>query len=229
MILKPLKILAAILCLLGASTAYAQSGPLRILTIGDSLMAWHNLSKQAIPQNLARELGQSVKSRAVGGARILYALPLTGAMGMSIPKQYHRGKWDWVVVNGGGNDLWLGCGCRACDTTMRRMISPDGRRGRIPGLVNTLRKSGARVIYVGYLRSPGVGSAIDHCRDEGNEFDRRINNLANLDKDIHFLSLANLVPYGDKSYHFDDLIHPSTKATAIIAKMIADIIKSEPR
>ena len=158
---------------------------------------------------------------------MLYSLPISGAMGLSIAKQYRPGKWDWVIVNGGGNDLWLGCGCRACERTMHRMISPDGRRGKIPGLLSQLRQNGARVIYVGYLRSPGVGSLIDHCRADGNELERRLAKLAQLDKGLFFLSLADLVPHGDRSYHTIDMIHPSTKATAEIGARIAKIIKDQ--
>lgn len=220
--------LALILLFVSACTVTppAEDGP-RILAIGDSLMAAHSISGRSIAHKAGAELGTPVTNRSLVGARMNYALPLTGAMGMSIPKQYHGGDWDWVIVNGGGNDLWFGCGCGACGNKMDKMISQDGRKGTIPGLMNRLRKSGAQVVYVGYLRSPGLGSPIESCRDEGDELDRRLTRLAALDPGLHFLPLADLVPQGDRSYHGIDMIHPSLKASAEIGAMVADVIRHE--
>jgi hypothetical protein len=203
-----------------------EDGP-HILAMGDSLMAAHSISGRAIPDMAGKELGAHITDRSLLGARMNYALPVTGAMGMSIPKQYHGGSWDWVIVNGGGNDLWFGCGCGSCGRKMDKMISDDGRRGTIPGLMNRLRQSGAQVVYVGYLRSPGMGSPIESCRDEGDELDRRLTRLAALDSGIHFLPLADLVPHGDRSYHGIDMIHPSLKASREIGGMVADVIRHE--
>ena len=218
-------ILAAALVML-AGFAMADGKP-RILAMGDSLMASHKVSGRSISHALGRALGQRVENRAVLGARMIYNLPLTGAMGMSIPKQFSASGWDWVVLNGGGNDLVFGCGCGKCDRKMNKLISRDGRRGQIPGLVSRLRQSGARVIYVGYLRSPGVGSPIESCRDEGDELEARIARLAALDRGIYFLSLRDLVPHGDRSYHGADMVHPSLKASREIGRMLADIIRGQ--
>ena len=204
----------------------SEDGP-RILAMGDSLMAAHAISGRSIADMAGKELGTKVTDRSLLGARMNYALPVTGAMGMSIPKQYHGGPWDWVIVNGGGNDLWFGCGCGACGRKMDSMISADGRRGTIPGLMNRLRKNGAQVVYVGYLRSPGVGSPIESCRDDGDELDRRLTRLAALDDGLHFLPLADLVPHGDRSYHGADMIHPSLKASREIGAMVAGVIRHE--
>lgn len=204
---------------------HAQETPPRILAIGDSLMAWHSITGRSIPNAISRNLKEPVENRSIGGARILYGLPLTGAMGMRIANQYSPGDWEWVVVNGGGNDLWLGCGCTACDKKINRMISKDGRKGAVPGMVSKLRQSGARVVYIGYLRSPGVGSMIDECRPAGDEFESRIEAMSKLDKGLFFVSLADLVPHGDRSYHGIDMIHPSIKASTEIGKRVAEVIR----
>ncbi|MBY6140631.1 SGNH/GDSL hydrolase family protein [Leisingera daeponensis] len=198
----------------------------RILAMGDSLLAWHSLAGKSISDTVARELQEPVVDRSVSAARIIYKLPISGAAGMNIRKQYTPGKWDWVIVNGGGNDLWLGCGCFACNRKMDRLISSDGRTGAIPGMLAELRATGARVIYVGYLRSPGVGSMIEHCRDEGNELEARIDRLADMDEGIFFLSNKDMVPYGDRSYHALDMIHPSVKASSEIGRKVAEIIRT---
>ncbi len=204
--------------------ATAQETPPKILAIGDSLMAWHKLTGRSISQTVGKELDVSITDRSLSGARMIYRLPITGTIGFSIPRQYISGDWDWVILNGGGNDLWLGCGCRKCNRKLRKLISKDAQSGAIPKLITKLRKKDTKVIYVGYLRSPGKGSLIDHCRDEGDILESRISKLAEQDDGVHFLSLKSLVPHGDLSYHAADRIHPSVKASKAIGKLVANII-----
>lgn len=199
----------------------------RILTMGDSLLSAHAMTKKSVSDSIEAMLGEQVVDRSVPGARIVYALPISGAMGMKIEKQFTPGDWDWVVLNGGGNDLLLGCGCVLCKTKLNRLISYNGKYGEIPRLVSSLRRKGARVIYVGYLRSPGLGSPIEHCKKDGDELERRIDMMAQEDDGIYYLSLQDLVPYGDRSYHGLDMIHPSVKASTEIGKRIAKIIAQQ--
>ncbi len=88
-----------------------------------------------------------------------------------------------------------------------------------------MRESGAQVLWLGYLRSPGVGSPIEGCREEGDELEARIAKLAESDRGVHFLSNADLVPHGDRSYHGIDMIHPSLKASAEIGSRVSDYIR----
>lgn len=215
--------LVLLVCVLMTGVGSAQAEP-RILVMGDSLLAMHKLAGRSVSASVERELGVRVTDMSVAGARFLYRLPISGALGLNITKQYRKGDWDWVVLNGGGNDLWLGCACMRCAGKMDRLISRDGRRGTIPGFVSRLRQSGAQVIFVGYLRTPGVTSPVEHCTDEGAEMDRRVALLAGLDRGVHFLPLADLVPHGDRSYHGIDLIHPSLKGSRVIGQRIAKII-----
>lgn len=211
--------------LLGASETIAGQDNSRILAMGDSLLASHKISGRSIADVVEKRLGEPVTDRSVLAARVLYKLPISGSLGLSIPKQYRPGNWDWVILNGGGNDLWLGCGCMFCKRKLNKLITTDGQSGRIPKLIAKLRKTGAQVIYVGYLRSPGVGSPIDHCRNEGDELESRIDAYAQKDEGVYFLSLADLVPNGDRSYHGADMIHPSLKASKAIGKLVAEIIQ----
>lgn len=204
------------------------TGP-RILAMGDSMMAAHRLSGRAISHNLSEQLNEPVKDTSVVGARLAYSLPVSGALGMNIGQQYREGAWDWVVMNGGGNDLWFGCGCHVCDRKMDSLISEDGTSGKIPSLVSKLRNSGAQVLWVGYLRSPGMDSPIESCHDEGNELEARISNLAKSVHGMHYLSNANLVPHGDRSFHGLDMVHPSLKGSKEIASRAADYIRKVDR
>ncbi|WP_104018681.1 SGNH/GDSL hydrolase family protein [Roseovarius nitratireducens] len=210
----------------GLAHAGGQNGP-RVLMMGDSLFAMHKLAGGSVGTRLRAALDAHLVDNSVGGARFLYRLPISGALGLNIAKQYRRGDWDWVVLGGGGNDLWLGCGCNRCERKMDQMISEDGRRGVIPGLASRARHDGAQVLLVGYMRTPGNGSPIEHCADEGDMLDARLARLAGLDGGVHFLSLADMVPHGDLSYHAMDRIHPSFKGSRAIAHRIARLIAAE--
>lgn len=200
----------------------------QILVMGDSLMAWNGTSQRAVSDVMEQHLDVEVTDRSVSAARMIYRLPVSGAAGLSIPKQMPKETaWDWVVLNGGGNDLWLGCGCTACRRKMDRLTARDGSAGAIPDLVQRLRSTGARVIYTGYLRSPGLGSPIEYCKDDGEELDRRATQMAARDEGVYFLSLADLVPHGDRSFHAFDMIHPSVKGSAAIGTRIAELILAE--
>ncbi len=212
-------------CIAFLATAGHTKEPLRILVLGDSFMTTHAISNQAVPDQLQKRIGGQVQSRAFTGARFRYNLPLSGALGMNISKQYRDGPWDWVVINGGGNDLWLGCGCMRCKRRLNKLISPDGTRGEIPSLVAKARRAGAKVAFVGYLRSPGMWSPIEHCKAEGDALEGRIAVMAQRDNGVTFVSLADMVPSGDRSFHAADMIHPSIKGSAAAAARIAKVVQ----
>ena len=216
-----------VLCLLltGCTESVSRDSSARILTMGDSLLASHGMSGNAVSDVLERALGRPVIDRSVMGARIIYHLPVSGSAGLNIAKQFRAGDWDWVVLNGGGNDLWLGCGCIVCKGKLDRLARKDGRGGEIPSLVQKIRKTGAKVVYVGYLRSPGLGSPIEHCRDEGDELEDRLAKFAAFDEGVYMVSLKDMIPHGDRSFHAADMIHPSRKGSAAIAARVADVIR----
>ncbi|MCU0817504.1 MAG: SGNH/GDSL hydrolase family protein [Cypionkella sp.] len=227
--LRILQILGLSFLLLSCGEAVTSNSTARVLVLGDSMLASNGAQGKAVADVLERELGQEVIDRSIPGARYFYKLPVTGAAGLRIPAQYRAGKWDWVILNGGGNDLLFGCGCGPCGGVLNRLVSPDGRSGTIPAFVNEIRQTGARVIYVGYLRNPGTATPIRGCRPHGDELDRRLTRMASFDSGVTFLPLADLVPHGDWSWHQIDRIHPSEKASAAIAARIAKVIKSAPK
>lgn len=198
----------------------------RILLLGDSMMAANAIGRHSVADGLEAELREEVIDRSVNGARYFYYLPISGAAGLRLDAQYRPGKWDWVVLNGGGNDLLFGGGCGQSTNQLDRLITPDGRHGAIPGFVANIRASGARVLYVGYLRNPGTFTPIKACGPAGNELDRRLAKMAALDKGVESLAIADLVPYGDSSYHQLDRIHPSPKGSRAIARRIAAYLKA---
>lgn len=214
-----------VLFAVGCTEAVTGDPDQQILLMGDSMMAVNAGSGNAVADALERELGKEVVDRSVTAARYFYYLPVSGSAGLKIEKQYRPGNWSWIIMNGGGNDLVFGCGCFICDWQLNRLISEDGTEGAIPEFVNKMRQTGARVVYTGYLRSPGRWSIIDGCRDEGNKLDGRLAQMAARDPGVYFVSLADLVPNGDDSYFAIDLVHPSVKGSQAIAKRVADVIK----
>lgn len=204
------------LFILSISWAAAETNP-RIQVLGDSLMATNGIAGRSIPDVLSKVLDAEVDNHAA-----------MGAMMRSVAGQYEPGPYDWVVFNGGGNDLWLGCGCTRCDRRMDKLIRADGLAGHIPRLADRAMKDGSKVLIVGYLRSPGFGSPIEHCRDAGDELERRIGELARKIDGVYLLSNQDLVPDGDTSFHAFDRVHPSFKGSQAIAQRIARVIQSIP-
>ena len=205
--------------------AQAQTEPPRILVMGDSLMAMNRILGGSVAQALGKALGVKVTDNSTLGARYFFQVPVLNAAGMKIKAQFTEGPWDYVVMNGGGNDLLFGCGCGSCTRMMSRLISPDATTGAIPDLVAELRASGARVIYTGYLRTPGLISPVEGCGPLGDEMDRRLARLSERDPGFRFVLLSDLVTTdGDRSFHGIDLVHPSVKGSRAIAGRIAALI-----
>jgi hypothetical protein len=215
----------ALLILTLCLSSPAQAEVPRVLVMGDSLMAINRLFGSSVAQSLSKQVGNPVQDNSALGARYFFSLPLLDIAGMDIRSQFNGGPWDYVVMNGGGNDLLFGCGCGKCTLTLNRLISWDGMKGTIPNFVAKLRATGARVIYTGYLRTPGLISPVESCGPLGDEMDRRLALMASRDQGITFMPMSDLVTRdGDRSYHGFDLIHPSVKGSRAIAARIAAVI-----
>ena len=109
--------------------AQAQTEPPRILVMGDSLMAMNRILGGSVAQALGKALGVKVTDNSTLGARYFFQVPVLNAAGMKIKAQFTEGPWDYVVMNGGGNDLLFGCGCGSC---RGRSPRPMSRRARAP-------------------------------------------------------------------------------------------------
>lgn len=214
----------ALILLIGCGEPLSSAPDSRILLMGDSMMAANQETGKAVSDVLEAQLGEPVIDRSVMAARYFFFVPLAGEAGLRLPKQYRDGHWQWVVMNGGGNDLVFGCGCGRCAHMLDRLISADGRHGAIPDLVVRIRAGGARVIYSGYLRNPGTATLVKSCKPAGDELDRRLSLMSKFDPGVIFVSMADVVPYGDLSYHAFDRIHPSVKGSRAIALRIAAVI-----
>jgi lysophospholipase L1-like esterase len=217
------------LCLLGWTLALvlwaglAQAAP-KIQVIGDSVMTWNG--SNAIPEVVSRALGEPVDNNARAGAR----MTRSSLLARSVQAQFRPGAWDWVVVNGGANDLNRDCRCASCAREIDALISPDGLRGTWPDLVARLIAGGAaRVMIVGYYGPTGRGGFTDRCADELAIVDTRLARLAAALDGVVFVDADPVMGPSTPGLFASDLIHPNARGSAAIGALIAaEIARLDP-
>ena len=136
-----------------------------ILVLGDSVMAWNSASNASIPDAMGRVLGRNVVSKAVPGAQFDNPSGIAGAVGFDIQRQLPPGRWNWVVINGGANDLGSDCGCGACGPVVDGLIGADNTSGSIPAFIQKVRgvtgDRNDRMLFAGDNTHPSAkGSAL---------------------------------------------------------------------
>ncbi|MCX7561135.1 SGNH/GDSL hydrolase family protein [Sulfitobacter sp. F26204] len=212
--------------ILSACTDPAPRGGGDILVLGDSIMAWNSLANASIPDAMQRTLGRRVVSKAVPGAQFDNSSAVAAAVGLDIQRQFPGGRWNWVVVNGGANDLGADCGCGACGQTVDALINPDAMQGSIPSFIQKLRQStGAQVIWMGYYAGSGQTS-FKGCRDDLVEIEKRLARWAMSRQGITFLDSEDVINRNDPALFASDNTHPSVKGSALIGAYLAQQIKA---
>lgn len=191
----------------------------RILILGDSIFAWNAQRRASVSAELAWRTGADITDLATSGAQIFVDDAEAAALGFDILEQYRPGPWDWVVMNGGANDLEDDCGCAACDVILDDMIGADGLSGRIPEFIRARRAEGVRVLYLGYYQIGIEETSSAQCVDEFDALDARMAAFAHTDAGVVFLSAIGLLSTGDLDR---DRIHPNPMGSEILAIAIAD-------
>lgn len=213
-------ILAVVLA--GCAAPVSRSGG-DILVIGDSVMAWNRSAGADIGAVVEAELGRDVVNRARLGAQ-LRAGGLASLGGVSIPAQVPDGRWNWIVMNGGANDLGFGCGCTRCDAEIDLLLAPDGSGGAIPDLIRAARATGAQVLWLGYYQAPQSRS-FRGCRPGLVELERRIAAFALAQPGVAFLDAEDVMDPADASLLASDRTHPSARGSAVIGRALASAIR----
>jgi len=222
------RILAVLLIVTGlaACTDTAPRGGGDILALGDSIMAWNGSA--AIPDVIASATGRSVTSRAVPGAQFDNDSTIASAVGFDIQQQFPGGRWNWVLVNGGANDLSADCGCGACGASVKALIGPEGQ-GSIPAFLQKLRaETGAQVMWMGYYAGSGSGSFAG-CRDDLVEIEARIAGFAARTPGMHFVDSEDVIDRSDRGLFAGDNVHPSPRGSARIGAYLAQEITARER
>jgi len=220
-------VLIPILFLLVACADQAPRGGGDIVVIGDSVMAWNQTSDASIPDVMGRTLGRNVISKAVPGAQFDNTSGIAGAVGFDIQRQLPAGRWNWVVMNGGANDLGADCGCGACGPVVDRLIGADASSGAIPAFIRKVRaRTGANVLWMGYYAGSGAGS-FKGCRDDLVKMEARIARFAATNVYVSFIDAEDVIDRRDRSLFARDNTHPSVKGSSLIGTYLAQHIISK--
>lgn len=213
--------LASLILLANCGLAPKQSSG-DILVVGDSVMAWN---RGTLGDVIASELDRDVVSRAALGARV-QATGGASLLGLSIPDQLSAGRWNWIVMNGGANDLLGACGCNRCDGAVNALISTDGS-GPIPDTIAKARATGARVLWMGYYQAPNSGS-FANCRPALVEMERRVEAYARAHDGVYFVDAEDVFDVSDAGLLASDKTHPSPRGSTILGAFLARTIAATP-
>ena len=190
-----------------------------VLAIGDSIMDWHLEDAASIPEVAAQELGLDVRNAAIGGTQLTDGEE-------AIPEQYIEGDWDWVLIDGGANDLNDQCECGDCDDLLDEISAADGSSGVLPMLVDRIVDDGHNIVLVGYYNIPEEAEGFEGCNTPITELNTRQRNIAESREGVWFVSPRDVVQPDNLEMYDDDLIHPSVEGSRVIGEHIATFIQS---
>ena len=129
---------------------------------------------------------------------------------------------EWIVVNGGANDLSGQCDCTDCGGVLDRLISDDGRQGAIPTLVGDLRRRGSQVIWADYYTSPRYAGTA--CEAPYRVLETRLARMAAADNGVTLVDMDDVFRSDDLTLFAPDRVHPSPKGSALIAGLAVPIL-----
>ena len=193
-----LRFAALALCALAvvATAGAARAETVRIVGLGDSLMAGYELGPDEgfVPtlERELRELGQDVEVIQAG----VSGDTSTGGrerLEWSVPEDA-----DIVIVELGGNDALRG-------------ISPDVTRANLEAIIDTLRVRGQRAILAGMLAPPNMGADYEAAF---NAIYPELAEARNVPLYPFFLDGAITVP----GMMLDDGIHPSAEGVEVMVE-----------
>jgi lysophospholipase L1-like esterase len=209
-------LLTAVLTLAGCSVARPVDRDAGVIVIGDSILAGHRGSGQSISNVVSQSTDLSIKNVAISGATFL------GEQG--IPTQFISGDWDWVIVDGGGNDLHSVCQTPGAQQVLDAIVSADGTTGAFPAFVKQVADQGSQVIVLGYYPVSDLGGPFAQCRVELSELAARQSRMAALIPSVVFVDTGKVVGSSDGAAYAPDLVHPSPRGAALIGHLIASEI-----
>lgn len=199
-----------------------QAEPLRILAVGDSLLAWQKWTGRDIPSVMGDVLGARVENDAVAGARFSNASGLGRALGFDVRSQFRQGSWDIVLMNGGANDLLNDCGCGACGPVVDGLITSD-LTGEVPRFIAQVLQDGAQVVWMGYYASARSGQFAG-CRPFLVEYDARLARLAARTPGLTFVDSEDALDPDNRGHFAIDGIHPSPQGARLVGTYLANRI-----
>ena len=179
-----------------------------------------------MPDVVEELTGLPVANLSVAGARISASSPEVVAKGGDIRGQYVEGRWDWVILNGGANDLLGECGCRRCAANLDGLIAADAKRGDIPALVERIVSDGARVVLLGYYDANERPNPFRHCSDEVAVLNDRLARLARITPGAVYVDAGAVMDPGDPADWWADRVHPSRLGARKIGAEVAAAMRA---
>lgn len=198
----------------------------RLLAVGDSVLAWNGFRDEAIPDVVGRLTGLSVANLSVAGARVSATSPAVVAKGGDIRQQYRSGPWEWVILNGGANDLLAECGCNGCGATLDSLVGPNGQGGDIPALVDRIVADSASIVILGYYNANVRPNPFSRCSEEVDELNRRLEALARRTPGAVYVGAEEVIDPANPAHWFVDRVHPSPLGSERIGAQIAAAMRA---
>lgn len=197
-----------------------------LLGMGDSIFSFNLEEGQSIPEVVARDSGHVARNAAQGGAWLTQGLDHERE---TIGDQWVPGDWNWLVFDGGGNDLNDRCACGDCDAVLNEIITADATAGVIVDIVDDAVASGTKVVFMGYPElPPDAALGFDRCGPWFARQNERVQALAARVPSFFFVDAADVVSASDTDLYVDDRVHPTPEGSRVMGAYIAETINANP-
>lgn len=198
----------------------APPGDVQIVAIGDSILDWNRDVEADIPRLVGEQTGLEVFNVAISGAEFFGLF--------EIPRQYPEGDWDWLIMDGGGNDLSGNCrSVGMAEPVLDHLIDDSDLGGAYADLIDRVTAQGTQVIIMGYAPISSAGGPFASCEFALNDLMDRQARLAASDPDVTFVDVRTVISPDNLAAYDDDLLHPSPQGGALMAGAIAAVINAE--
>lgn len=216
----------------GGPRAVPPSAP-AYLGLGDSIVSLYAPQCLGVMACAGLELGRYIEDHSTGGDRLTSPVD-----GVDIMHQYTHGPWEWVIMNGGGNDLVQECGCkfeghdpRACEDVLDSLAVPAAGTGDLFQFIDMVKadtNDTASILIIGYYEFPESSAENrDNCNPYVLELALRYRQTAEQYEDVFFLDTREVMDFDMHPEFFTlDHDHPSYEGAEAIGGMVADLIKN---
>ena len=184
-----------------------------IFVVGDSAFEWHLWSGRSAPERMGEELNRPIYNAARSGQM------LTEGLEYSIPNQYIDGDWDWVVINGGFNDLADLCRCGDCPVTQANVDAV------LEAFVEERVDEGKQVIIWTYYNMPDKSQEMKRCKQAVRVLRQNQKTLADSDPNIFWVDGRQAISADNRKHFFIDNLHPSRLGAERMGNQIAKAIR----
>ena len=198
-----------------------------ILALGDSVMTWNEEEGASIPDVVSQELELDVQNNAVAGAYLTAEdNGFFGFLGSDIRSQYVGGEWEWIILNGGANDLNDECQCQDCSENLNSMIDEEGETGDLVHFIEQMISADHRVAPMNYYNvSQDAEYGFANCIDEIASLSERTRLFADRVDELILIEASEVMsPEITPDAYDEDNAHPSMEGSRLIGSLFAEKI-----